>query len=270
MNKELPIIGWFSCGATSAVACKIGLSLYENVRIVHIETGSEHSDNKRFLEDCQKWFGVEIQTIRSGKFDNVEDVLLKKKYINGPTGASCTKELKKQVRYLYEEALGEWGGQIWGFDFCKDEINRAIRFKQQNPKTKPLFPLIERKLTKQDCLGILKKAGIAIPIMYKLGYNNNNCIGCVKGGIGYWNKIRKDFPERFNRMAQIERIVGASCLKEQDGTRLFLDELEPNRGVNVKPIVPDCSLTCAIEFAEIEDRQTKSILEGEMSIKDIK
>ena len=184
MNKELPIIGWFSCGATSAVACKIGLSMYENVRIVHIETGSEHSDNKRFLIDCQKWFGVEIQTIRSGKFDNVEDVLLKKKYINGPTGASCTKELKKQVRYLYEEALGEWGGQIWGFDFCKDEINRAIRFKQQNPKTKPLFPLIERHLTKQDCLGILKKAGIAIPIMYKLGYNNNNCIGCVKGGIG--------------------------------------------------------------------------------------
>ena len=122
----------------------------------------------------------------------------------------------------------------------------------------------------QDCLGILKKAGIAIPIMYKLGYNNNNCIGCVKGGIGYWNKIRKDFSERFNRMAQIERIVGASCLKEQDGTRLFLDELDPNRGVNVKPIVPDCSLTCAIEFAEIEDRQTKSILEGEMSIKDIK
>jgi 3'-phosphoadenosine 5'-phosphosulfate sulfotransferase (PAPS reductase)/FAD synthetase len=119
MNKELPIIGWFSCGATSAVACKIGLSMYENVRIVHIETGSEHSDNKRFLEDCQKWFGVEIQTIRSGKFDNVEDVLLKKKYINGPTGASCTKELKKQVRYLYEEALGEWGGANLGFRFLQ-------------------------------------------------------------------------------------------------------------------------------------------------------
>jgi hypothetical protein len=106
--------------------------------------------------------------------------------------------------------------------------------------------------------------------MYKLGYNNNNCIGCVKGGIGYWNKIRKDFPERFNRMAQIERIVGASCLKEQDGTRLFLDELDPNRGVNVKPIVPDCSLTCAIEFAQIEDCHTSKILKGLMSINDVK
>ena len=25
--------------------------------------------------------------------------------------------------------------------------------------------------------------GIEIPVMYRLGYNNNNCVGCVKGGI---------------------------------------------------------------------------------------
>lgn len=35
--------------------------------------------------------------------------------------------------------------------------------------------------------------------MYDLGYANNNCIGCVKGGIGYWNKIRIDFPEESDR-----------------------------------------------------------------------
>ena len=27
------IIAWFSCGVTSAVACKIALSLYENVQL---------------------------------------------------------------------------------------------------------------------------------------------------------------------------------------------------------------------------------------------
>ena len=31
--------------------------------------------------------------------------------------------------------------------------------------------------------------------MYDLGYPNNNCIGCIKGGMGYWNRIRKDFPD---------------------------------------------------------------------------
>lgn len=47
------IIAWFSCGITSAVACKIALSLYDDVQIYYIETGSGHPDNTRFLADCE-------------------------------------------------------------------------------------------------------------------------------------------------------------------------------------------------------------------------
>jgi len=182
----------------------------------------------------------------------VADVL-RKGYINGPTGAACTLKLKKEVRYKLEKELGCWDGQVWGFDFDPKEINRAIRLKQQYPETKPLFPLIERQITKQDAMGMLWKAGIEIPAMYKLGYNNNNCIGCVKGGMGYWNKIRKDFPDKFSEMAEIERKIGATCLKDNKG-KIYLDELNPNRGDPVQEIIPDCSLICQIEFQEILDR----------------
>ena len=48
------IIAWFSCGVTSAVACKIALSLYDDVQIYYIETGSGHPDNTRFLSDCER------------------------------------------------------------------------------------------------------------------------------------------------------------------------------------------------------------------------
>jgi hypothetical protein len=48
------IIAWFSCGVTSAVACKIALSLYDDVQVYYIETGSGHPDNARFLADCEK------------------------------------------------------------------------------------------------------------------------------------------------------------------------------------------------------------------------
>lgn len=61
------IIAWFSCGVTSAVACKIALSLYDDVHIYYIETGSGHPDNTRFLADCEKWYGQPIHTIRSDK-----------------------------------------------------------------------------------------------------------------------------------------------------------------------------------------------------------
>jgi hypothetical protein len=161
---------------------------------------------------------------------------------------------------------------LFGFEFSKPEINRAIRFKQQHPETKPLFPLIERKVSGEEAHGILMGAGIELPEMYKLGYENNNCIGCVKGGKGYWNKIRIDFPETFDKMAKIEREVGATCLKEDDGNgknrRLYLDELIPGVGIT-NPIVPSCGLFCQSEFEFLMDRKTDKILSGELDIKDI-
>ena len=96
------IIAWFSCGATSAVACKIALSLYDDVHIYYIETGSGHPDNTRFLADCEKWYNQSIHIIRSDKYTCVSDVL-RKGYINGAHGAACTLELKKKVRYKLEK-----------------------------------------------------------------------------------------------------------------------------------------------------------------------
>nr|DAZ20218.1 MAG TPA: hypothetical protein [Caudoviricetes sp.] len=45
------------CGITSAVTCKIALSLYDDVQLYCIETGSCYPDNTRFLSDCEKWYG---------------------------------------------------------------------------------------------------------------------------------------------------------------------------------------------------------------------
>src|SRR5262249_8611775 len=104
------------------------------------------------------------------------------------------------------------------------------------------FPLIEHELRKSDCLELLTRAGLELPAMYRLGYNNNNCVGCVKGGAGYWNKIRRDFPATFARMATLERELGATVIRV-DGERVSLDELDPNAGRHDEP-APACSLFC--------------------------
>lgn len=88
---------------------------------------------------------------------------------------------------------------------------------------------MDQGITKDQCYFEIHKAGIVLPEMYLLGYDNNNCIGCPKGGMGYRNKIKRDFPERFNRVAMLSRQIGAKLLKRTvDGveTRHFLDELQ--------------------------------------------
>lgn len=214
-------LGWFSCGVTSAVVCWLTIKKYgiENVELYYIEIKTAHEDNERFIKECEKWFGIKINRIRSHKFKDQFEVIEKTGYVNGPDGARCTIELKKEVRYylesnhvptLFNPDQSVIKAQVHGFEFSNNEINRAIDFQKDYRYTNPIFPLIEAKLTKSDCAAIIEGQGIELPMMYRLGYNNNNCIGCVKGGKGYWNKIRIDFPLNFDRMARAERIVGHS------------------------------------------------------------
>lgn len=220
------ILLWFSCGATSAVAAKIILE--ENpalpVEICYCDTSSEHPDNKRFLKDCEDWFGQSIKILKNEKYADIWDLFIKKRFIIGPRAAPCTHELKKKVRIDYQRPTDI---QVFGFDASEEK--RAKRFEENHPEVYPRFPLIERQLKKLDCLDIIKAAGIEIPAMYRLGFRNNNCIGCVKGQQKYWAKVRHHFPEVFERMVGIEQEIGAAINKTYagDGKRkkLYLKDL---------------------------------------------
>lgn len=59
-------LGWFSCGVTSAVACKLAIERFgDDVDLWYIETGAAHPDNMRFIKDCEEWYGRKILTARS-------------------------------------------------------------------------------------------------------------------------------------------------------------------------------------------------------------
>ena len=256
MGKKKKIL-WFSCGVTSAVACKLALNKYgkENCHIAYIKIDSAHQDNKRFIALCEKWYDAKVNVYQSEKYKDQFEVMIAKKFINSPFGAPCTLELKKKVRIEIEKQI-DFDGQIFGFEFEKKEINRAIKFEEQYPDSKPLYPLIENKLSKPECLAILESAGIEKPDMYKLGYHNNNCIGCVKGGMGYWNKIRIDFPEIFQKMLDVEEYVGAHALK------IPLKDLKPTDGRHETPIAPSCGLFCQIEFEDIISDKVEPFING--------
>lgn len=247
MNR---ILCHFSCGAASAVATKLAIEKYgaERVEILHIEIAEEHPDNKRFLGDCERWFGVPIKTVRNEKFGgSIFAVFDQAGFIKNQFGAKCTTELKRKVREKHQLPT-----DIHIFGFTVEEEQRALDFEERNQALSCDWVLIDNNLSKQDCLAIINRAGIEVPEMYKLGYANNNCIGCVKGGMGYWNKIRKDFPSAFERMAKKEREIGYALLKDKNGM-VFLDELDPSRGRYEHEPDIECSFVCRGIFGERDD-----------------
>lgn len=246
------IVCWFSAGAASAVATKLTLAQHghDSVAIVYTDTGSEHPDNVRFRAECERWFGHPVEVLKSEKYADTWDVWERRRFLAGQHGAPCTGELKKKLRYAYQLP-----DDVQVFGYTAEEQHRVDQFRRDNFDVDLRTPLIERGLTKSDCLAMVDRAGIELPAMYRLGYRNNNCIGCVKGGIGYWNKIRRDFPDVFARMADLERRLGHSILREGRGVGAYplpLLELDPDRGDHANEPDMDCSLLCSLATTELE------------------
>lgn len=254
-------LAWFSCGAASAVAAKMAVDKYgDQCEVLYCDTLKyEHADNRRFMDDVSRWLGREIKILKSEKYSDIYDVFDKTGWLVGPGGARCTTELKKMVRVAYQKP-----DDTHVFGFTSDETNRVKRFHAENPDLKAIFPLLKSNwdcyidqsipenlgITKSGCFKILDEAGIDRPAMYKLGYKNNNCIGCVKGQQGYWNKIRVDFPEVFAKMAAQERKMNAAINKKYvkgERVRVFLDELDPKAGKWTKEPDIECGVLCIHE-----------------------
>jgi hypothetical protein len=242
------VISWFSCGAASAVATKLAIAESKTpVEVVYCHVKEEHPDNMRFMQDCEKWFGQPIKVLESEKYHgSIYEVFTKRKYIVGIQGAPCTMFLKKEVRKSYEKL-----NDIQVFGYTAEEQDRVNRFIDANNDVNLWSILVDKGLTKSDCLAMIQRAGIELPAMYKLGYQNNNCVGCVKGGLGYWNKIRVDFPNEFKRMAALEKQLGVKILKSK-GERIYLDDLPPNAGDYPKEQAIECGIFCQMAEESFE------------------
>jgi Phosphoadenosine phosphosulfate reductase family len=240
------LLVWWSAGATSTVAAKLALQTWRRkieTRVLYCETGSHHPDNLRFLKESEAWLDHPIEVMRNRNFNSVEHLIDKERYVNGPDGARCTKLLKILVRKETQRP----GSDLQVFGFHAGEIDRAGDFKTAWPEVRLWCPLIERNMFHADCLAMLREAGIELPMLYRMGYKNNNCLGCVKGGMGYWNKVRKDFPDVFAMRAKQEREIGASCI---NGT--FLDQLKPDAGrYEAEPDIA-CEGVCVQVLREVQ------------------
>lgn len=238
-------ICWISAGISSFIAGYFSRDTVD--KYIYIDVKDQHPDSLRFIRDCEKLLGKRIEIIRSCKYLDVEDVARRTGFLNSPYGAPCTGMLKMAVRKEWESEYYQQSGKIdleyvWGYDVT--ERRRAAHMIENFPEFKHEFPLIDRNLRKEDAHALAMKLGLRRPLMYDLGYSNNNCIGCVKGGKGYWNKIRKDFPDVFQRRAKLERDLGCSCING-----CFLDELDPNDGRG-GVVVPECSVFCYLAEQE--------------------
>lgn len=277
MSKK-DIICWWSGGVTSAVACKLAANIYglDNCRFIMIDTRNEDDDTYRFKKDCEAWYGKEITTIDGfcDNYETIQDVWRHYKSLNVARGAICSSELKRETRITWQKD-NEYRFQVFGFEHSTREFKRSLSMRLNYEASKPIFPLQMFGFDKEDCLNILEVEGIKVPNAYRMGFHNNNCLktGCIQGGHGYWQKMKREQPEKYYAMAEMEHELTemkgepVTMLKDQsnaakarmkDLPKSHLVFLEPHkdfpdnkslkdmRETTVQPLV-DCNGYCGLD-----------------------
>lgn len=249
------IVSQFSCGAASAVATKLAIADHgiENVRILNAFMAREDEDNRRFLSDCEVWFGKPIEVVRDEKYKaDAFEVFRRKRYIKGLAGAPCSAAIKKSI---LDGATLPTDTLVLGYTV--EETGRLDQFIDANNGRKVATPLIDRGLTKQDCFAIIDRAGIELPRPYRMGYSNANCRHCPKGGQAYHQNCREDFPDSFAELVQIQDTIGPGAYflrfrsGPRKGERMSLRELPAGRGDMKGELDFSCGVLCELAESEV-------------------
>jgi len=239
------IVVWFSRGAASAVAAKLTLRDNPQAVIATCVTGSEHPDSDRFEADCTRWFNAPVVQLRSDSYTDTWDVWEKTRWLAGIDGARCTTELKVAPRLAFQRPTDI---HVFGYTADALDVKRATRLRENYPELTIKTPLIDAGLTKEAVLAMIQGAGIELPVMYRLGFHNNNCIPYVKAtSPDYWSLVRQTHPEQFERMAKLSRELDVRLCRIK-GERAFIDEI-PADWPTTNPIQPACDFLC--HLAEI-------------------
>lgn len=241
------IVCQFSCGAASAVATKLVLTQYgatRQVEIINAFIQEEDADNRRFLADCERWFGRPVTVLRNAKYGaSVIEVWRRKRYLVGQHGAPCSMELKRKLLDAWRQP-----GDVIVLGYTVEEEDRCEDFRDHFPGVQFMAPLVEHQLSKADCLAMVERAGIELPLMYRQGFENANCPCCPKGGEGYWNRIRVLRPANFAETMKIQESIGPGAYffrNRNTGERFGLKDLNPKAGRHNEP-APSCSFFCEI------------------------
>jgi len=170
MKKD--IVCWFSGGITSAVACKKAVEIFgtDRCRIIFIDTKNEDSDTYRFKGDCEKWYGIPVETITligtkdraKGKeytINSIKDIWVNHMSLNTANGAICSSILKRKCREIWQKE-NKYTHQAFGFEFERKEFNRALGLSINYPMAKAIFPLLMFALNKKQSIELMVEAGI--------------------------------------------------------------------------------------------------------------
>lgn len=198
---------------------------------------SEHPDTLRYVEEVAKPYaiahGIELHELRytnkDGRvrtiYQTLTDaekpaVIIPARFATSgmPIQRACTNDYKTRriAAWMQRHGATRKHPGVCGLGISIDEFQRMRT--DSGFKTHTLeYPLIDLRLTRQDCANIIQKANLSIP-------PKSACWFCPFHRTADWLHMRRTNPALFERAVALEKTLG-DTMERQGKDRVFLSRL---------------------------------------------
>ena len=171
--------------------------------ILFADTGSENPETYDYLNNIIKPYLEKIQKplvivhgeeiINNKPVTNMEEAYLGWNAIPVRFLRHCTDKWKIRPMNRYLKEHYPEGNLIKIIGFAYDEIQRV---KCQSDET--WYPLIEKKMTRADCIKYIQSRGFPVP-------PKSGCFYCPFQRINQWKELRSNHPDLWQRAIELEK-----------------------------------------------------------------
>jgi len=177
---------------------------------------SEHPDTLAYVEQIAtpyaKANGIELVTLQQTIHGEPDTLLQRihrtKKSIpipvrrsgGKPFSRTCTVDFKIRVtaKEVRRRGATKDNPAITALGFSLDEIHRMSN--NTEPYRQLVYPLVDLRLTRQDCINVIARAGIAVP-------PPSACYFCPFHSPTAWRRLKTTRPDLFQKAVDLERYL---------------------------------------------------------------
>ncbi len=196
--------------------------------VVFADTGAEVPETYEYLKRIRAYAkknGKRFRVVRS-RNGTLLETCRKRRVIPSQIWRWSTRDYKITPIHAYYRSLGAHIHQYLGLAY--DEVERVKDARV--PYVTNFYPLIDERLTREDCLRTIKDAGLPVPV-------KSGCFFCPFNSISRWHEIYQSHPRLYSYAMQLEE--DSKHFPKQKLTPTTLRELKARltNGVELLPLI---------------------------------
>jgi len=164
--------------------------------VVFSDTGDEMPETYEYLGIMERYLkrrNIPFEIVTNRKKETLSDKCLRREVVPSQVWRWCTRDFKVIPIHAFYRKLKSHVYQYMGIDY--GEVRRMKPAREDYVTN--LYPLVDYKIDRQECVKLIKKARLPIPV-------KSGCYFCPYNNMERWKEIHQNHPELFKHSMMIE------------------------------------------------------------------